>query len=100
MREAIVYARERGLSLRVLGGGSNLVVADAGVAGLVVKMATQGVVQHAHHDHVTLTVEGGESWDRWSRAAGRQHRRVKSAGDTGPWAHAFQKWRVRTGGRQ
>jgi UDP-N-acetylmuramate dehydrogenase len=33
--EAAAWARERGLALFVLGGGSNLLVSDAGFDGLV-----------------------------------------------------------------
>ena len=40
--EALGWARARDLPLRVLGGGSNLVVADAGVDALVVRMAIRG----------------------------------------------------------
>ena len=43
MHEALGWAKDRGLAFRVLGGGSNLVVADAGVDGLVVKIALRGV---------------------------------------------------------
>src|SRR3972149_5306058 len=43
VREALGWARARGLPLRVLGGGSNVVVADAGVEGLVVRLVTRGV---------------------------------------------------------
>jgi UDP-N-acetylmuramate dehydrogenase len=37
--EALRWARERGIEARVIGGGSNLLVADDGVEGLVVKTA-------------------------------------------------------------
>ena len=40
---ALRWAQQRGLALHVLGGGSNLVVADAGVDGLVVRVALRGV---------------------------------------------------------
>ena len=36
--EATAWARERGLALFVLGGGSNLLVSDAGFDGLVLRM--------------------------------------------------------------
>ncbi|MEL6430017.1 MAG: FAD-binding protein [Planctomycetota bacterium] len=36
LREAIALARERGMDVRVLGGGANLIVDDAGLAGVVV----------------------------------------------------------------
>jgi UDP-N-acetylmuramate dehydrogenase len=41
--EGVRYARDRKLPLFVLGGGSNLVVADAGWPGLVIKIAIAGV---------------------------------------------------------
>ena len=40
--EATVWARERGLKLFVLGGGSNLLVADAGFDGLVLRVGLLG----------------------------------------------------------
>jgi UDP-N-acetylmuramate dehydrogenase len=51
----------------VLGGGSNVVVADTGFPGLVVRVATRGVTAAAGPDGpggtVRLTVAAGESWD-------------------------------------
>ncbi len=43
VREAVQFAKERGLPLFVLGGGSNLVVADSGWPGLVLKIAIGGI---------------------------------------------------------
>ena len=37
------WAADRGTSLFVLGGGSNLVIADGGIDGLVLQMALRGV---------------------------------------------------------
>jgi UDP-N-acetylmuramate dehydrogenase len=49
----------------VLGGGSNLVVADEGFDGTVVRVATSGVrVSHADGDSVAVTVAAGENWAR------------------------------------
>jgi UDP-N-acetylmuramate dehydrogenase len=52
----------------VLGGGSNLVVADAGFDGTVVEVATRGVRADVEGDDPTcggavVTVAAGESWD-------------------------------------
>ena len=51
--------------LLVLAGGSNLVVADAGFAGTVVKVATRGV--HVDSEDLcggaNVTVAAGEDWD-------------------------------------
>ena len=45
-----------------LGGGSNLVVADAGVPGTVIHVVTQGI-ERLPGDGVVLRVQAGESWD-------------------------------------
>jgi UDP-N-acetylmuramate dehydrogenase len=63
VRDALDWATRRGLAFRVLGGGSNLVVADAGVDGLVVKLALQGIAERATDGGVELTAAAGESWD-------------------------------------
>ena len=47
----------------VLGGGSNLVVADEGFPGTVVHIATSGVRIVPGHDGVTVAVAAGEDWD-------------------------------------
>jgi UDP-N-acetylmuramate dehydrogenase len=53
-----------GEPLLVLGGGSNLVVADDGFDGTVVHIATQGVGYDRLGDgSVQLTVEAGMDWD-------------------------------------
>ena len=53
--------------LLVLGGGSNLVVADAGFAGTVVKVATRGVVVDSEDQcgGANVTVAAGEDWDEF-----------------------------------
>jgi UDP-N-acetylmuramate dehydrogenase len=52
--------RRRELAL-ILGGGSNLVVADAGFDGTVIQVATRGVRHGAEPG--TVTVAAGEDWD-------------------------------------
>jgi UDP-N-acetylmuramate dehydrogenase len=56
-------ADERGEPLLVLGGGSNLVVADEGFPGTVVRVATRGIRRAGDGDTVWLTVAAGEDWD-------------------------------------
>jgi len=49
----------------VLGGGSNLVVADEGFPGTVVHVATTGLrTDPGHEGGVTVAVAAGEDWDR------------------------------------
>jgi UDP-N-acetylmuramate dehydrogenase len=47
----------------LLGGGSNLVVSDAGFAGTVVQVATRGADAQEADDRVHLTLAAGEPWD-------------------------------------
>jgi UDP-N-acetylmuramate dehydrogenase len=70
VQEAFSYARSRDLPLFVLGGGSNLVIADAGWPGLVLKIAIQGInqVQNSGHDEagkILFEAGAGESWDKF-----------------------------------
>jgi UDP-N-acetylmuramate dehydrogenase len=60
----VEWARSRGLSLFVLGGGSNVVVADAGFAGLVLRVAIRGIETRFAGDRVILTAGAGEEWDQ------------------------------------
>ncbi|WP_219465344.1 UDP-N-acetylmuramate dehydrogenase [Nonomuraea rhizosphaerae] len=59
----IAEADRQGRPTLVLGGGSNLVVADEGFDGLVVRVVTQGVSVSRDGDEALLTVEAGEDWD-------------------------------------
>jgi UDP-N-acetylmuramate dehydrogenase len=57
------WADECGHPLLVLGGGSNLVIADAGVNALVVSMAIRGVDWEPSADTCRVTAGAGEPWD-------------------------------------
>lgn len=62
--DAVRRADAAGTPLLVLGGGSNLVVADAGFEGTVVRVETRGV--HEEGDlcgGAMVTVAAGEPWD-------------------------------------
>ena len=63
LEEALDWAASHQEPLRVLGGGSNLVIADEGVQALVVRMATRGVELVREAGTATLTVQAGECWD-------------------------------------
>ena len=61
---AVRAADERGEPVLVLGGGSNLVIADAGFDGTVVQVANNGnKIDSLGDGRVALTVEAGEDWD-------------------------------------
>jgi len=65
---AVAYARSSGLGCYVLGGGSNVVVADAGVEGLVLRVATRGITR-SPNDPSVLEVEAGEPFENVVEAA-------------------------------
>ena len=52
------------LPLFVLGGGSNIVVADEGFNGFVMQMAVMGMSLTAESDDTIVAAGAGESWDR------------------------------------
>ena len=60
---AVRDADLKGDRLLVLGGGSNLVVADEGFAGTVVRIASRGVDVVPDGDEVLLTAQAGEPWE-------------------------------------
>jgi UDP-N-acetylmuramate dehydrogenase len=57
------WAAARGVPAFVLGGGSNLVVADAGFDGLVIRLRARGVVYAPAGDVVLVQAQAGEPWD-------------------------------------
>jgi UDP-N-acetylmuramate dehydrogenase len=63
VRDAVSLAAERRWPLFVLGGGSNLVVADAGWPGLVLKISISGVSFEPAGDEVPFSAGAGEDWD-------------------------------------
>jgi UDP-N-acetylmuramate dehydrogenase len=67
VREAAQFAKSRDLPLFVLGGGSNLVVADSGWPGLVLRVAIGGITSPNTNDAtgnaVLFSVGAGVNWD-------------------------------------
>jgi len=63
VRDAIDFSRSRNLPLFVLGGGSNLVVADSGFPGLVVRIAIKGVDESDAGSKRLFQAGAGEDWD-------------------------------------
>lgn len=59
---ALAFARERGLDLLVLGGGSNVLISDKGFPGLVILNRITGLSAEEEVDSAIVTVGGGEDW--------------------------------------
>lgn len=59
LRESLDFARDQNLSTLVLGGGSNILVNDAGFDGLVIHIDIRGVRREGD----LLVAGAGEAWD-------------------------------------
>lgn len=60
---ALAWAQERELPVTILGGGSNVLIADAGVSGLVIKNDIDGVTYTEDADAVHVTAGAGVVWN-------------------------------------
>ncbi len=60
---AVAAAEDAGERVLVLGGGSNVVVADAGFPGAVVHLVSRGIERSDERGRATLTVQAGEPWE-------------------------------------
>jgi len=61
--EALSIARERSLPVFVLGGGSNIVIADDGFDGLIISVRIGGITAEHRDKTVAVTVGAGVPWD-------------------------------------
>ena len=57
------WSEDQGVSLFVLGGGSNLVIADTGFDGLVLHLDIGGRRYVTDENDSLVTVGAGEAWD-------------------------------------
>jgi UDP-N-acetylmuramate dehydrogenase len=72
LADGLRWAREHGVPVRVIGGGSNLLVAEAGVEGLVIKAAnTRGQVEELRGEPV-LVAEAGAMLANLARRLAKQ----------------------------
>lgn len=66
--DALAFAHRHSIATFVLGGGSNVLIADNGFDGLVIHIATRGIEFLAEESGtVRLTVKAGEDWDAFVR---------------------------------
>jgi UDP-N-acetylmuramate dehydrogenase len=63
--DAADWAADRSMPLFILGGGSNVLVADDGFPGLVLRVALRGISAEADDDRMLVTAGAGEDWDRF-----------------------------------
>jgi UDP-N-acetylmuramate dehydrogenase len=62
-REAVRWARRNDLPLAIIGGGSNLVIADRGFAGAALRVEIRGIEVENDGNRARLTAAAGEPWD-------------------------------------
>ncbi len=67
--DAHAWSEREGLPLFVLAGGSNVVIADAGIPGLVVRMAIGGTEFRRSGGDTIVSAGAGEPWDALVQAA-------------------------------
>jgi UDP-N-acetylmuramate dehydrogenase len=72
LAEGLGWARERGLPVRVIGGGSNLLVSEAGVDGLVIKAANTQFTLGERDGTPVLTAEAGANFANLARRLAKQ----------------------------
>jgi UDP-N-acetylmuramate dehydrogenase len=63
--QTVLTADQERQPVLIVGGGSNLVVGDAGWDGLVVTVRTRGVTIDTAGDSVRVTVAAGQPWDEF-----------------------------------
>ncbi len=57
------FAESKGLPIFILGGGSNILVSDAGFPGLVIRVALGGILPKPALGPEVVEVGAGENWD-------------------------------------
>jgi UDP-N-acetylmuramate dehydrogenase len=63
--QAVEFSKSADLPLFILGGGSNLVISDAGWPGLVLKVGITGINHRHGHNEVIFEAGAGEDWDKF-----------------------------------
>jgi len=64
--EALAFAEKKHLQIFILGGGSNILIADEGFDGLVLQIALKGVsIVQESDETVYVRADAGEDWDEF-----------------------------------
>ena len=64
IKESVKFARKNKLKIFVLGGGSNILISDDGVRGLVLRLLIRGADFRDKGSFVLASVGAGEIWDK------------------------------------
>jgi UDP-N-acetylmuramate dehydrogenase len=72
--EALQFAEQNDLPVFVLGGGSNVLIADAGFPGVVLHLVNKGITFHKpKKDAALVTAAAGEEWDKFVQQCVARH---------------------------
>jgi len=63
LAEALDWAERQDLGVQLLGGGSNVVIADAGLGGLVLTLGSVSESSTLEGEQLLVTIDAGASWD-------------------------------------
>lgn len=63
LKEAVRFAKEKKLAITILGGGSNVLIADEGIHGLVIKNEIGGIEYKEDGENVFVRAGAGVEWD-------------------------------------
>ncbi|MCI0336738.1 MAG: UDP-N-acetylmuramate dehydrogenase [Acidobacteria bacterium] len=63
--EALAFSEMSQLPVFILGGGSNVLIADEGFPGLVLRVAIRGIEWSEQGERVLVTSGAGEDWDEF-----------------------------------
>lgn len=61
--EALKFAENNNLKTFILGGGSNVLISDAGFDGLVIQIKLEGISTEKFENKYLVTAAAGENWD-------------------------------------
>lgn len=59
LRDAVVWARNNACATKILGGGSNVLISDAGIQGLVIRPLLNTITYTEEGEHTLVTVGAG-----------------------------------------
>jgi UDP-N-acetylmuramate dehydrogenase len=72
LAQGLRWARDNDISVRVIGGGSNLLVAEAGVDGLVIKTGATAWAVEERHGKPIVVAEAGANFANLARRLAKQ----------------------------
>jgi UDP-N-acetylmuramate dehydrogenase len=67
VRDCLTFAKDKKMSVQILGGGSNILFPDEGYDGFVIKIDLKGISLTEDGDWIVAHAAAGEDWDEFVR---------------------------------